>query len=384
MKDFLSLRKESFGGTLFNPHTGKRVYLNVQETKDFIDNRVLPTDVEIVKDAKNTDINIVENINSKNPLMFSFADTIYIELTRKCNLRCKHCLNSSGHCVANELTKEEVLSLIEELYKCGVQEIRFTGGEPLLFDGIFEAIQLASQKGLKTSLGTNGTLVTPKVAKKLKEVGLSNAVVSIDGTKEMHDSIRGEGNFDKSMEGLHNLMHEGIDVRVNSVIMKNNIEEIIALAKDLDSQKIKLFIRQFVSSGRGKDLVDVALSAEEYKQVKERLAEELNNNVRGHNLKNNNGTTSRIPLNFEISTCRAAQRTLCITPEGNVYPCGFLAAQGFSPLDNIRNIDSWEEFWFKLNNIAKLKDLRERMAEYNKTHEKKITCMADFYSKIVK
>lgn len=379
MEHCLLVRKENFGATVFDAISGQRVYINNKEFDILKEQHILPSDLNLNIAEKN--IRIVDNDNSACGDMFSFADTVFIELTRKCNLRCIHCLNNSGTELPEQITKEEVFVLINNLIAAGVQEIRFTGGEPLLFDGIFECIEMATKNGLRTSLGTNGILATPKVAQKLKDSGLNSVVVSLDGTRDIHDSIRGMGNFDKSLQGLYNLKAVGIDVRVNSVIMKNNINEIIELAKFLNAEGIKLFIRQFVSSGRGVNLNELALSTDEYKQVKEKLKNELEENVQGHNLKNNNGTTSRINLDFVISSCRAGQRTMDITPDGNIYPCGFLAAQGFSNVGNIREVSDWVKFWYELNHYPKLQQLRKDMVDYNKTQERKINCLADFYSK---
>ena len=375
----LLIRKELFGATCFCPATANRFYLNQSELISFIKDGILPFDIKLKK-CKSVSYKLIKpKLIQENK--FSFADTIYIELTRKCNLQCKHCLNNSGRELENQLTKDEVLNLICNLYNAGVQELRFTGGEPLLFCGIGECIKLAHNLGLKTSLGTNGTMLTEERIKQLKDAGLDQIVVSIDGTKEVHDKIRGVGNFDRALKGLMHAINRGIDVRVNSVLMKNNQEEIIELAKQLNKKGIKLFIRRFIQTGRAENLVDMELSPEEYLNVKNRLNEELKNNVQGHGLKNNNGTTSRIPLTFEIDTCRAGQRTLDITPDGNIYPCGFLAAKGYKSLGNIRNIDDWNCFWYNLQADSDLKNLRNNMKKYNETHIDKITCLAKFYKK---
>ena len=93
-----------------------------------------------------------------------------------------------------------------------MQEIRFTGGEPLLFNGIYDLIRFATEEGICTSLGTNGTLVTKEVAKKLKESGLKKVVVSIDGNKKTHDKIRGKKNYQKAMNGLKYLKQNDINI----------------------------------------------------------------------------------------------------------------------------------------------------------------------------
>ena len=83
-----------------------------------------------------------------------------------------------------------------------MQEIRFTGGEPLVHKRIYDFIALAHQLGLYTSIGTNGTLATKEVSEKLKVAGLDKAVVSIDGTERAHDDIRSGGNYKKTIERI--------------------------------------------------------------------------------------------------------------------------------------------------------------------------------------
>src|SRR5699024_2860759 len=152
---------------------------------------------------------------------------------RQCNLTCKHCLNDSGKRIPNQLSTEELVNLIKDLAEAGVQDIRFTGGEPLLFEDVYKLISLASELGIYTSIGTNGTLITSDIANKLKNSGLKKAVVSIDGTEEKHNSIRGVGSYQKAIKGIENLLSQGIKVRVNSVLMRSNMDEVIALTKEL-------------------------------------------------------------------------------------------------------------------------------------------------------
>lgn len=374
----LLLRREVFGATCFHVKTSTRFYLNNDEFINFILRGQLPNNLNI-KLNENFSYKIIGNQLS-DAKKFGFADTVYIELTRRCNLHCKHCLNNSGLDIENSLTKKEVLDLILKLYNAGLQEIRFTGGEPLLFDGIEECVALAHSLGLKTSLGTNGTLLTEEKVKKLTNAGINQIIVSLDGTKDKHDFIRGNGNFERTMRGLKNAITADIDVRVNAVLMKSNKEDVINLAKELDKIGVKLFIRRFIQTGRAENLVDEELDGEEYQNVKIRLQEQLNRNIRGHELRNDNGIHSRIPLCFDIDTCRAGQRTLDITPNGNIYPCGFLAAQGYPPFANVRDILDWNEFWNTIQSDKKLSNLRGNMKIYNETSSNKCSCLAKYYS----
>lgn len=270
----------------------------------------------------------------------------------------------------NQLKFCEFEKLIKELSLCGIQEIRFTGGEPLVYEKLYDLIKLATDNGIYTSIGTNGTLITDTIAKKLKKSGLKKAIVSIDGTEKKHDEIRGKGNFKKTINGINNLEKYGIETRINSVIMKNNMEDIILLAKKLHNNKKNLMIRRFIESGRGENLINNTFTKSDYDYVNSKLKKELEsaNYINGHYLRaKTERISNRMNIPFDISNgCKAGTRAIIITPEGNIHSCGFLAAQGFPPIDNVRNIISWKQFWNDNNEKDCLMILRKKLDEYNK------------------
>lgn len=366
MNYVINIREEVFGGTLMDVKTGKRVYITKKELKNILNNNIFPKDLQYLN-KDNLNIKFTK-LTKKIGNMFSFFDIVYLELTRACNLKCIHCLNNSGIKQKDELTKEDLLKLIKNFSSHGVQEIRFTGGEPLLFNGIYDLIRFATEEGICTSLGTNGTLVTKEVAKKLKESGLKKVVVSIDGNKKIHDKIRGRKNYQKAMHGLKYLQKNGINVRVNSVIMKSNMEDVIKLAKKMSRKKITIFIRRFISSGRGKHLENNMLNKKDYDYVRNKLQKELTKKtyVNGHYLRNDEGVNSRIKLPFEIRGCKAGQRAITILPNGDVNLCGFLAAQDFPKVGNIKEIDDFLNFWITINKNDYLLNLRNNLDKYNK------------------
>lgn len=377
----INIREEIFGGTLCNTKTGKRVYITSEELKKILENKSFPEDLKKYY-KENSKIKFVP-LKRKIENHFSFFDIVYIELTRGCNLKCIHCLNDSGKSNKDELSKEEWLDLIDKFSNLGVQEIRFTGGEPLLFSGIYDLIKMATENGICTSLGTNGTLINQKVAKMLKESGLKKAVISIDGNEDVHDAIRGEGNFKKAFQGLNYLKEEGIDVRINSVIMKSNMEDIIKFAKNMHDKKTTLFIRRFIESGRAKKLENNMLTQSDYEIVKEKLKDELimGPYINGHYLRNDEGIHSRIDLPFKIRGCKAGQRAIAIMPNGDINLCGFLAAQGFPKVENIKNISDWAKFWDELQKHDKLAYLRENLDLYNSQKNVQTTyCLAYIYN----
>ena len=373
------LREETFGGTYFCFLSNQRYYFDKEETKNIVKNGIFPNDIKEESVVPKEEIKFIPIGEKEKPVKFTFSDVAFIEVTRECNLRCIHCLNNSGIKDPNELTKEETEELIKKLAFSGVSEIRFTGGEPLLNKNIYDYIKLCTDLGVSTSLGTNGTLVTKTIAEKLVKAGLKRCVISLDGTKEKHDMIRGKGNFDRSLKAITLLKEKNVDVRVNSVIMKNNIDDVIKLAKFLHSKKIKLYIRRFIESGRGKNLIDNNLSLKDYDYVRKELENELKDKyIDGHYLKSSEVTKKfRIDIPFPVTGCRAGERSFCITPNGNIYPCGFLAAQGYSEVANVRDVKDFRKFWNQLQKNKELSSLRGNMIKLN---DNKITCMSYLYS----
>ncbi len=250
---YYNIREEIFGATAFDLVKGKRYYIDKKELANLYNNELLPSDICREK----VDINRIKIIKirpGEKTKNFSFADTVFIEVTRKCNLRCSHCLNNSGVLLEKEMTHEEILNLVDSLVESGIQDIRFTGGEALTSNYIYDYISYALSKEVAVSLASNGTLINAEVAKKLATVGLKKCVISIDGTKKFNDMIRGKGAYDRKLKAIKYLKTNNIDVRINSVVLKSNIDDIIKLAENMDKMKIKMYIRRFVNSGRGANL----------------------------------------------------------------------------------------------------------------------------------
>ena len=91
----------------------------------------------------------------------------------------------------NELTTEEALKFIDECADFKVPTILFSGGEPLIRPDFFTLAEHAAKMGVRPTLSTNGTLITPEVAKKIKDIGIGYVGISLDGLREVNDTFRG-------------------------------------------------------------------------------------------------------------------------------------------------------------------------------------------------
>ena len=112
--------------------------------------------------------------------------------TNRCNLKCAHCYQDADECDSRELSTEEARTMISQIARAGFKIMIFSGGEPLMRDDIFELVAHAASCGLRPVFGSNGTLITPEIARKLKEAGACAMGISIDSLDaEKHDIFRG-------------------------------------------------------------------------------------------------------------------------------------------------------------------------------------------------
>lgn len=127
----------------------------------------------------------------------------------------------------------------------------------------------ARSKGMRAVISTNGTLIDKKVAKVLKEIGLSYVGVSLDGMRETNDKFRGmKGAFDLALEGMRNCLAEGIKVGLRFTINKKNVKDIPAIFDLLEKENIpRVCFYHLVYAGRGSKLVEQELSHEESRRT---------------------------------------------------------------------------------------------------------------------
>ena len=330
------LRQESFGGTLFNVDNGKRLYVDNSEFSLLERTGTLTDHLQTELRAALIDV-IIRRPPELFDYSFSGPDKVFFELTRACNIRCLECLNSSGIALSKELTEADVLKAIDDLAEFGAQEIRFTGGEPMIATALPVYIRRTNEWGLRVSIGTNAMLATGTLAEMLAESGLDTAIVSIDGLEDNHNRIRGKGSFKKTFEGMRNLRSAGIEVRINMVILNKNVEDVVPFVEMAIQERLSVMLRRFIASGRGARLTQGGITWEKYEKLREDLEPYFKNpyvHIDGHYLKNEQ-TPSRIPLPFQRSACSAGQRGLVILPDGNIQTCGFLAALGEPAYGNV-------------------------------------------------
>ena len=178
-------------------------------------------------------------------------------ITRACNLKCKHCYIDATTPHPDEWKLEEGFALIDQLAEMHVPIIILTGGEPLLSPHVFEYAEHAKSRGVRMVLSTNGTLITPEVALRLKQSGIRYVGVSIDSADpKKHDAFRGvEGAFERALSGLRNARDAGIPTGLRVTLTKYNFRELPELIELCLEEKIPRFcVYHLVPTGRGEHI----------------------------------------------------------------------------------------------------------------------------------
>ena len=191
-------------------------------------------------------------------------------VTRRCNLKCVHCYaHAKNIAFDNELSTSEGKTLIDDLAEFGVPVILFSGGEPLVRKDLPELADYAVKKGMRAVISTNGTLITPQIARTLKDIGLSYVGISLDGMEEINDRFRGvKGAFRLALKGIENCKKAGLKVGLRFTINKSNtgqISEIFKLLEEMDIPRVCFY--HLVYSGRGSELVKEDLSHKESRKA---------------------------------------------------------------------------------------------------------------------
>ena len=206
------------------------------------------------------------------PFMVSYS------ITRKCNLKCKHCYSDSvDQAVPDELSTEEAFHLIDDLSKWGIGLLVIDGGEPLHREDLLDIVKYASSKGIRTGIGSNGTLIDKVMAKRMVEAGVQSVAISVDGTDaRTHDSFRGVGGaWEQTLEGIKACRDVGLPFQFNMIIRRETLlqlDDMLHMAVYHGAGAAEFF--DLVAVGRAKrECPEQVLNPDERKRVMERLAQ---------------------------------------------------------------------------------------------------------------
>lgn len=248
----------------------------------------------------------------------SIYDNLYIYLTYACNLNCSHCYMSEAK-ASNHISNEQIKSFLSSFKESGGVGVTFSGGEPLMRKDWLDLVMYAHQKGLTTTILSNGTLWSQ--ADIASVVGVVDEVqISVDGVDEESNAIiRGKGTFQRAVQTATQLTLSGVSTSIATTYTQENMHwfknKYIEFAKTLlDKTDNRINFRISSKLLNGRDVDDLSESQkQEYFDLSIQLAEQIYNN---HEIES---FALSHKANFGYINCGYGGLTL--GADGKLFPC---------------------------------------------------------------
>jgi radical SAM protein with 4Fe4S-binding SPASM domain len=248
---------------------------------------------------------------------------VEVELTEKCNLRCKFCYNS-----CNPVACSKPFSILDALAASGAMEVILTGGEPSLHPDFFNILEYSQSIFPRVMVQSNGTPFSEEDAFNLM-AGLRPFCVnfSLHGPESIHDSLTTvNGSFRKTTKSLSMAVKAGIRTATNFVLTSANsapdlLRETVGIITSLGVEEMTL--TRFIPCGLGKDAILLSTSADVFVTALRTLVKETKEH-RISLLLGNATPACRLPedLHGLCNRCSFGLDKFYVDVHGNVLTCG--------------------------------------------------------------
>lgn len=288
-------------------------------------------------------------------------EELWIYTTLACNLRCRHCLVSAGKELEEELTTEEIKKLVDEAVVLGAKRFYITGGEPFIKDDIFDLIKyITKEKNCELIILTNATLFDNKKISAMEEIKGPKLViqVSLEGPNaEIHDRLRGKGNFDKVVKGIKKLIGIGITPIVSTALNKYNEKNIEDISRFLSKLGLKEHnILWMHAKGRGADNLDeLYVPPDKITRAMKKLRRAYKDQKiildNAESLK----VRARAKRGRKNDLCNNCYKKVCVNSDGHVYPCASFNGDRQFDAGSVRK-KSLKDIWLNSNVMARCRE----------------------------
>jgi radical SAM protein with 4Fe4S-binding SPASM domain len=362
------LRREPFGGILFDPLDGTHVEMDAP-AYDFLRGWITSRDRPLSGEERSflallmaevpslsgrqVDCRVVPDLAEgaaafRNITVLGSPTLVDLQLTLKCNMGCPHCYASSGP-AGEDMPFEGALALLDDLAEAGVCQLALGGGEPLLHPRFIEILYHASSRGLVPNLTTTGDGMTPAVLRALAEC-CGAVALSLEGLHEDFDRRRRSG------FAFFQAMHDRLRAHGISTVFQVtlSVENMPCLASIVDyclscPDLYGVIFLAYKSVGRGEGYqtpLAAMPSPELYPMLRDAFLRLSGHTRVGYDccltpgIVGIDGDLGHGEANL-LEGCSAARTSVGITTGLDVVPCTFLMNQ---PLGNLRRqtfMDIW-------------------------------------------
>ena len=302
--------------------------------------------------------------------------TLDIEITSRCNLRCRYCYFFNNPAVNyRELRTDEWLEFFDELGSLGVMNVVLSGGEPLIREDLPELLAGIVRNRMRFALLSNGTLINDEIAAVIAGTGRCDYVqVSVDGScAPVHDPLRGEGSFARVVRGIRTLRRHDVNVAVRVTIHRNNVHDLESIARflldELGLPRFGINSAGYIGACRA-NATDVLLSVEERGEAMEtllRLAETYGSRISATAGPLTDGrmwrrmeearaqTAPAFPNGGRLTACGCPSNKISVRADGTIVPCVMLAHLELGRINDVPLVEVWRH-------SQALNQLRDRCA----------------------
>lgn len=272
---------------------------------------------------------------SENPLYYSGS----IELTLRCNVRCRHCYILYPGATNGEMDTQQAKSVLKKLADGGCMFLLLTGGEVLARPDFKELYLYVKQLGMIPSVYTNATLVNEDIVEFWKQYPPRRIEVTIYGhTEEIYEKVTNtKGSFKRFRRGVDLMLEAGLPLHLKMMVMKTNVHEFEAVRDwAVEKSGAFLFDRDITPMLDGsREVLEERITPEQYVKldfetegfVDEYIATASN--------------TAWTTQGDKLFTCGAGIRTFHVDPTGTLHSCMLWRETGYDLLHN--ELSGWAE-----------------------------------------
>ncbi|MBF0314340.1 MAG: radical SAM protein [Oligoflexia bacterium] len=309
-------------------------HLSILKRFRFIDFSLPPIEQINISDVTK---NLIFNPSGRLSLTSNTAPINVIwAITGACNLKCLYCFPecSGNYRQVSSVSDDMVFKIAKNIVDAKVLFVRISGGEALLRRNLFEIIDYFIANNIEVTMVSNGTLITPQIAKQIASRDIRMGV-SVDSCNEDINALtRGKGVLARTSEGIRNLVCAGVKINLTTVLTKHNIHHVEELAQFSDSMGTAgITFQELVPFGNPDIYLNSKPSLQEENEFHLRTIPKLRSLYPHLNFSDGELFSycfeTRPEREYKVMECQAGSRFAYIDSSGNFYPCTSLAYEPF-------------------------------------------------------
>jgi len=286
---------------------------------------------------------------------------VYLHVTNRCGRSCPHCYNRPNPRDPDELTTDEWRKVIDQCVALGTSSFVVIGGDPFCRDDLFDLIDhITDVRERNARIFFNGPC-DKETAARLAEAGRGRLrpLLSVDGTREVNDSIRGAGNHDATLSAIRDLAVLGLRPVVNTVLLTPvlpTLPDLVREIKTAGATQIHLILpHERGAIVENADLIPDGASLRAAMEALTTAAAEID-------LAIDNVPAWRRRLQAPRDLCTAGCRDVAVDPFGRVYACTITCGDPAFVAGDLRR-ERMEDVWRDSPALRLLRACRARDRE---------------------